>query len=113
MMANVGFGTTLSSAKSGAISGLKEVSVGGKTINMVNYALLNDENRASHNLTGVITSGPITATIVFSKAVYEALESNQVSAEADTWTLTDTDGNVWSGLGFISSLGEIPHTTDV
>lgn len=111
-MAIVGFGTTLSGASVGAVTGIKECAVGGKSINVINYALLSEPDRSTHNLQGVITSGPITATVVFNKAVYDALVENQKTIGGDVWTLTDVEGNVWSGQGFITDLGEISNTVD-
>lgn len=111
-MAETGFGTTLVGVTAGAITGLKEVAVGGYSVNMINYSTLADSNQISQNLKGAVTRGPITATIVFEKAVYEALETAARNATADSWTLTDADGNVWTGSGWVSNVGEVGNSPD-
>ncbi len=111
-MAQTGFGATLVGVTAGAITGLKEVAVGGYAINMINYVTLDAENRLSKNLKGALTRGPITATIIFEKAIYEALETAARTEAADTWNLTDAGGNTWVGSGWLSNLSETRNTAD-
>lgn len=88
---------TLSGASVGAVTQLKNVSVGGLSVN-VSYNILSSRN----------TEGPITVELVFDKAVYEALKANAVANDGDTWTLT-VDGNTWVGSGFISEISYPEH----
>ena len=109
-MAQVGFGATLEGVSVGAITELKNVAVGGRSIAVVSYNILSTRN--TQNKEGAVTQGPITAEVVFDKAVYEALETSSIAAAGDTWTLTDPDGNTWVGSGFITNLGDVSNGPD-
>ena len=109
-MANLGFGATLVGSVTGATTNLREVAIGGYDVNIVNYVTLDD--RTSKNIKGALTRGPITATIIYDKALYEAFESAAQSEDSETWTLTNEDGDSWAGTGFISSLGEVRQGAD-
>lgn len=107
---SIGFGATLEGASVGAVTELKNVSVGGLSVNVISYNILS--TRKTQNKKGAETDGPITAELVFDKAVYETLKTNAEADDGDTWTLTDVDGNTWVGDGFISELGEVGNNPD-
>lgn len=109
-MATVGFGATLSGASVGAVTGLRELAVGGRAINVITHTTL-DSRHAKHK-EGGHDDGPITATIEYDKTLYDALQTNSEAHAGDTWTYTDADGNTWIGSGFISNLGEITSGAD-
>lgn len=110
MCAQTGFGCTLVGDATGAITGLEEVAVGGKSVNMINYVTL--DARLSKNLKGAVTRGPITATVVMEKAIYEACEDASDEDDSESWTLTDANGNTWVGDGWMSNVGESRNTAD-
>jgi len=106
-----GFGTTLVGSVTGAITGIKEISIGGLKVSMINSVKLDDTNHVSSNLKGAVTEGPITATIAFEKAVYEALQAASLEETAEDWTLTDAEGNIWTGDGWVSGLSNARMTS--
>lgn len=106
----IGFDATLSGASIGAITGLRDVAIGGRDITVVTHTTL--DSRAAKHKEGGYEDGPITATIEYDATVYDALQDNQEAAAGDTFTYTDAGGNVWTGGGFISSLGPIPSVVD-
>jgi len=105
-MSQLGYKATLAGSVSGSITKIKECAIGGLKANVINVVAIDDTNQISENLKGAITEAPITATIIFNKTVYAALQT-AITADAETWTLTDSGGNKWSGSGWLSALSNV------
>lgn len=111
-MAITGFGATLVGSTTGAISDLKEVTVGGYTIAVISHNTLGSANRLGSNKRGGVTRGNIVATVEFDKTVYASLELAALTEANESWTLTDQEGNTWVGDGFLNDLGEVGNAQD-
>ena len=106
-MALLGYGATLSITGIGTITGIQEITASGKKANVINVVTLDDTDQISENLKGAITEGPITCTIVFSKTVYDSLSGIMDDTTPVNITLTDSEGNVWTGDATLTGLSNV------
>lgn len=109
-MATSSFGATLSGASVGAVIGLRDLSFGGRTINVIGHVTL--DSRATKHEEGAYEDGPMSATVEYDKTIYDALQTNQEAHVGDDWTGTDADGNTRIGHGFITNIGDVVNGPD-
>jgi hypothetical protein len=106
-----GYGATLVGSTSGAMSGIKEITPPGRTLDNVEVATLGDTNGQAAEIPGGVVGGPLSVTLVSGKTQYATLYTAAKAKTSQTWTLTKTGHGVWAGAGVITELSEFDIAT--
>lgn len=99
-----GYSATLVGSTSGAITGIRSVSVGGVTLNFDEVRTVADTNRVSTHLPLGVAEGPMTVTLDYNKTIYNALRNAVLAQTSETWTLTDAGSSTEAGTGYVASV---------
>ncbi len=111
-MPQSGYSTTLVGTSLGALSGIKDIRVGGIEVAVAEVATLGDTNRIPENLPTKVREGVMELTFVFDKTVYDTLRDAAIARTEDTFTLTDAGASAHAGLGFVTRCGDLGFDTE-
>jgi len=105
-MPQSGYGATLAGTSLGALTGIKDVRVGGIEVSIAEIATLGDTNRIPENLPTKVRESPMEVTFSYDKTTYSTLRTAAIARTEDTFTLTDAEASADAGLGFVTRVGD-------
>lgn len=104
-MAITGYSLTLVGSTSGAMAGVKNVSVGGLELDFDEIATVSDTNRVVENLPTKVREQAMEVTFKYTKAIYNTLRTALLAQTSETWTLTDSESSTEAGTGYVRRVG--------
>ncbi len=100
-----GYGTTLSGASLGALTGIEAIQMGDLEVRFDEIATLADVNYIVENLPLSVREGPMVATFNHNKTIMATLRTAIIDRTLDTYTLTDQESSTHAGAAYVAKVG--------
>jgi hypothetical protein len=91
---------------------VQSVTIGGLTLDFSEVKQVGDTNRIPTNLPMTVREAPMEIVLTYVKANYDKLRDAVIGQTSDTWTVTDSVGNIHAGIGYVSSVTGVNYDTD-
>ena len=101
-----GFGIAIAGSVTTTVASIVTLEIPGISRGEIDVTTHSSTNGWMEKLpTGVHGIPDTTMTLLFIKAHETAYRTAAINGTAETWTITDGDGNTWACSGFIKELG--------